>query len=200
MSKVLLAGLAAALFATPVLAQSDAAGGDVPLGGPQVPGVCLLSQQAVFANAKVGLAAAARLKALTQEAQAGVDAERTQIETDAKALQAQKGGLKADDFAARQKALAERVQALQEHASLRSREIEATREKALQRIAVEARPVVDKAYTDHRCGLLVDRNVVLGGNMAGDLTAAVVQGLDARITTITFDREVLPETPTSAAQ
>jgi hypothetical protein len=28
--------------------------------------------------------------------------------------------------------------------------------------------------------------------MAGDLTPAVVQGLDARITTITFEREALP--------
>jgi Skp family chaperone for outer membrane proteins len=201
MFKIVTAGLAAAVLVAPSLAMAEpATAGDAGLGGPAVPGVCLLSQQAVFANAKVGVAAAARLKALAQQAQAGVDAERGGIEADAKALQAQKASLKPDQFDERQKALADRVQALQAHVALRSREIEATREKALARIAEEARPVVNKAYADHHCGLLVDRNAVLGGNMAGDLTTAVVQGLDAKVTTITFERETLPENAASTGQ
>lgn len=57
MSRFLLITLAA-LAATPALAQQAApAPVSQPLGGPQIAGVCLLSQQAVLANAKVGVAA-----------------------------------------------------------------------------------------------------------------------------------------------
>ena len=82
----------------------------------------------------------------------------------------------------------------------RSQEIELTREKALARIAGEEQPVIAAVYKAHGCGLLVDRNAILGGNLTGDLTADVVKGLDAKITTITFDRETLPPSTASAGQ
>jgi Skp family chaperone for outer membrane proteins len=157
-----------------------------------VAGVCLLSQQAVLANAKVGTAATARLRELAAKVQADLAAQRQPLEADAKALQAQQASLKAADFQARREALAARVNALQEAANLRNREIEATREKALARIAAEAQPVVAQIYKARGCGLLIDRNSVLGGNMSGDLTPAVVQGLDAKLTTLSFDLETLP--------
>jgi len=51
--------------------------------------------------------------------------------------------------------------------------------------------VIAAVYTQKGCGLLLDRNTVLGGNMGNDLTAAVVAGLDARLTSITIQREDL---------
>ena len=183
---------AASLFvaaAGPGAAQTTAA---QPLGGPALPGICLLSQQAVLANAKVGLAATARLKQIADQVQAEINAARTPLETEAQTLQSQRASLKPADLQARQQALASRAQALQQTVNQRQREIEATRQKALARIANEAQPVIAAAYKAHSCGLLFDRNSVLGGNMAGDLTPAVVQGLDARISTITFERETLP--------
>ena len=201
MSRLLLAGLIAACCAAPALAQTPAAApsaapaADAPLGGPQIPGLCLLSQQAVFANAKVGIAASNRLKELTDQTQAEINADKQSIESESKALDAQKASLPAAQFQQKQRALAGRVKALQDKAALRSREIEVTREKALNQIADALRPVIAQAYGARGCGLLVDRNSVLGGNMAGDLTAAVVQGLDAKMTTITFNRETLQATP-----
>ena len=59
-------------------------------------------------------------------------------------------------------------------------------------IAEMAQPVIANVYKSRGCGLLLDRNAVLGGNMSNDLTAAVVQGLDASVTTISFERENLP--------
>ncbi len=205
MSRVLVAGLFAALCATPVLAQSTAPapsppapGPNVsPLGGPQIPGLCLLSQQAVFANAKIGLAAAARLTQLTEQTQAEINVERQSVETEAKSLEAQRSSLTPVQAQKKQQALAGRVKALQDKAALRSREIELTRQKALNRIGDELRPVLAQVYAARGCGLLIDRGSVLGGNMAGDLTAAAVQGLDARITTITFDREIVAPTPSA---
>lgn len=194
--KMLIALLAPSLVlaANPVMAQSAAQ----PLGGPAVPGVCLLSQQAVLANAKIGLAATARLKTIAEAADAEIAAARAPIEADAKALQGQAASLKPAEFAARRQALANRAQSLQQTAEERRREVELTREKALAEIASDAQPVIAQVYGAHGCGLLVDRGSILGGNMSGDLTADVVKGLDARLTTITFDRASLP--PAAIAQ
>lgn len=188
--------LAALCVLAPVAAAAQAPATPAPsLGGALVPGVCLLSQQGVIANAKVGLAATARLKQLAEQAQVEVDADRKPIEADAQALESQRATLKPADLQQRQQAVTARLQALQQKAAQRSREIEATRQKALARIATEAQPVIAQIYKTHSCGLLMDRSAILGGNMGGDLTAAVVQGLDGKIATLTFDREALPAAP-----
>ncbi len=189
----ILGGLLLGLFA-PSLAAAQ-----VAMGGNPVPGVCMLSQQAVLTNAKVGLAATARLQTLAQQAQAELTADKAPIEADAKALEAQRATLKPAELQQKQRALAARAQALQQKANLRQREVEATREKALARISAEAQPVIQAVYKSRDCGLLVDRGTVLGGNMANDLTPAVVTGLDAKITTITFDRENLSAPPAAPA-
>jgi Skp family chaperone for outer membrane proteins len=64
--------------------------------------------------------------------------------------------------------------------------------KALQRISEEAQPLIAQVYARHNCGLLLDRNVVLGGNMANDLTAEVVQALDSKLTTVPVSIEAAP--------
>lgn len=167
------------------------------LGGPVVAGVCLLSREAIYANAAVGKAASVRLNELTRAAQAEIDGQRPAIETEAKALEGQP-----DNAGTRQKreALTTRFQALQQQAAHTSREIEATRAKALERIANEAQPVIAQVYGQKRCGLLFDRGAALGGNFANDLTADVVRSLDAKIQTISFERERLPQQPAAPAQ
>ena len=189
-----IAVLASSSLAVPVTAQQAAPA--PALGGPAIPGVCLLSREAVFANAAVGKAASARIAELTRAAQAEVDQQRAPLEAEAKALAA----LGQDDAKAkaRRDALATRWQALQGQAAHGSREIEATRAKALARVADEAQPVIAKVYAAHKCGLLFDRGAALGGNFSNDLTADVVTALDAKITTISFGREKLPQ-PTEGA-
>jgi len=191
-----LAFILAAGVAAPALAQAPAV---QPLGGAVVPGVCLLSREAIFANAKVGVAASARLQQLTQEAQAEVETDRKALDVDLKAYQAEQAKLTPVQRQAKEQALAPRVQAMQTKAQHRSREIEATREKALAQIATTAQPVIAQAYKAKSCGLLVDRNSVLGGNLANDLTPDVVKGLDATMSTISFNREILPAVATAAS-
>lgn len=197
---------AAAIGASPTAASAQTVGGAPaatpapgaqPLGGPVVAGVCLLSREAIFANAAVGKAASTRLQELTRAGQVEIDAERPAIETEARALEGQP-----DNAANTQKreALAQRWQALQLKAAHLSREIEATRAKALERIANEAQPVIAQVYGQKRCGLLFDRGAALGGNFANDLTADVVRGVDAKIQTISFERERLPQQPAPAAR
>lgn len=162
------------------------------LGGPVVPGVCMLSREAIYANAAIGKAASARLTQIGQETQAELDAERKPLDADLQAFQAEAAKLTPAQRTQREQALQPRLQIIQAKTQQRSREIEATRTKALAQIAGHAQPVIAQVYTQRKCGLLVDRNSVLGGNMANDLTADVVKALDAKITTITFNRETLP--------
>jgi Skp family chaperone for outer membrane proteins len=201
MKIILLSGaalLAVSGAATAQTAQGGAAAVPAaqPLGGPVVPGVCLLSREAIFANAAVGKAASARLQELTRAAQAEIDTQRTPIETEARTLEGQP---ETAQNKPKREQLAQRWQALQAQASRNSQEIEATRVKAMNRIATEAQPVIAQVYGQKKCGLLFDRGAALGGNFANDLTADVVKALDARIQTITFERERLPQ-PTAAAK
>jgi Skp family chaperone for outer membrane proteins len=191
MRAVLSAALVLGLI-TPCAAMAQETPPAAPLGGVAIPGLCMLSTPAIAAHAKVGEAATARLQELQRQAQTEVNNERGAIESDAKAVQAQKATLKPGEYEAKERALQTRLNALQAKANGRSQQWEITRQKALARISVEAQPVIASVYKAHGCGLLVDRNSVLGGNMANDLTLAVVQGLDAKITTISFDLEPLP--------
>jgi len=167
-----------------------------PLGGPVVAGVCLLSREALVANAAVGKAATARLQELTRVVQAEIEAERAAINADVQKFQAEQATMTADQRAARQSALEVRVQAVQVKAAQREQEIEATRLKALDRISVDADPVIAQVYAQKQCGLVLDRGLVLGGNYTNDLTPDVVKGLDAKVQTITFEREVV-QAPTA---
>ena len=158
--------------------------------GAPIPGLCMLSQSAVLTNAKVALAADARLKQLQQQVQTELQAEQTAINNDARTLEAQRT---APDFQTRQAALQARANALQQKSQLRQRELQATRQKALARISSEAQPLIAQAFSTHGCSLLLDRNSVLLGNMSNDITAEVARGLDAKISTITFERERLAQ-------
>lgn len=162
------------------------------LGGAPIPGLCMLSQSVVLSTAKVALAADARLKQLQQQVQTELKTEQTAIESDAQALQAERAGLSPDDFQKRQAPLQARVQAWQQKQEQRGRELAATREKALARIRAEAESVIAQAFRGHDCSVMIERSAVLLGDMTNDLTAEVVRGLDAKITTITFNRETLP--------
>lgn len=168
------------------------------LGGPAIAGVCLLSREAVFANAKVSLAANARLQQITQEAQAEVDALRKPIDDELASFEREASRLSADQRKQRQDALNARLLPVRTLADQRSREVELTRTRIIARISDEAQPAIARVYTAKRCGLLFDRNSALGGNFTNDLTADVVKDLDARIQTISFNRETIPVSPSAA--
>jgi Skp family chaperone for outer membrane proteins len=186
----------AAAASAPVAGASGPAAGD--FGGPLVANVCLLSRERIFAQAQVGQAATARLKQLGQKAQANFDGERRKLEGEAKALQGKAATMPPADVQRRQQQLQARAQAAQAEAAQAARELEATRAKVMGQIEDAVQPIVLATYQAKGCGLLLAREAVLGGNMGNDLTATVIQGLDAKMTTITFEREHLPPTAASA--
>jgi Skp family chaperone for outer membrane proteins len=204
----LITGLATGLWAITALASTalvsgaaaqqpasqpqNAGAGAAGLGGPLVPGVCLLSREAILANSKVSLYASERIRQLTAEAQAEVDAERKPIDAQIATLRGQVAKMTPDQIRAQEKALGERLAPIQAKADLRRREIEKTRTDALATISAQTQPMIAAAYAQKGCGLLFDRGTVLGGNYGNDITAAVVAALDAKVTSIPIQRATLP--------
>lgn len=189
-----VASLAALTMADAALAQQRAAvpaptASNQPLGGPVIPGVCIFSNQQLITQSTVGRAVISRVQQLEQAVNAELTPQRTAIETEARTVQALPAGAARTQ---RERALGPRVQAYQQLAQLRTRELQATQQKALSRVATEAEPVVRQVYTQQRCGILLDRNAIFGGNQQMDVTQAAINGLNGRIQTFSFERERLP--------
>ena len=160
------------------------------LEGPVVAGVCYLSREAVFSNAAAGKDAGVQLQKLVTDAQAEIERDKSRAEAELIRLGV-RGSISADKLTPEQSKAVQEAQAVQQRASQRSREIEATRASVLERISTAAQPLIAEAYQRHGCGVLLDRGMVLAGNMSHDLTADVVKALDARVKSIpvTLQRE-----------
>ncbi len=197
---VLSGGVAMAQAARPAARPAAAPASAAPQTGPAIPNVCVFSNQAAIANSAVGKYVVSRLQQIQGQVQAEVQGEETQLQTDAKAYAAQRATLTSDVQQQREKAFNDRAQALQRKAQQRSRELDATQQKALSRIVSDYNPIVLGVVRTRNCGLLVDGQSVLVANPAMDLTADVVRQLDAKETQFAFEREHLDDAQPAAAR
>jgi outer membrane protein len=156
-----------------------------------VPGVCVLSREGLVGAATVGKYVQTRLGQLSSQTNAELTAEQTALQNDAKALDAKKATLAPADFQKQGAALQQRAQALQQKAQQRDRELQATEQKAIQRILQEASPLVADQVKAKGCGVVLDANSVLAANPAMDVTPGVVAALNGKFTQFEFDRERL---------
>jgi len=184
----------AASLATAAAAQSSAsATPPAPPTGPALPGVCVLSNEGVVYGSTVGKAVIARLNQLGAQTDAELSGEQTSIQNDAKALEAQRSSLSSDQFQQRGAAINQRAANLQRLAQQRQREMAATQEKALARIGTEADPIVRQVFAQRSCSLLFNGAALVFPAPAMDITPQVVQGLNGRIQSFSFDREHLDQ-------
>ena len=192
---LLVAALAAAAglaFAPVTSAQTAAAPASNPLGGNPVPGVCMLSREAVFAESKVGQAASERLKQLATQQQSLLENQRKPLDAEIQAFQQKSSTLTEAQRQQQGQALQQRMQTFQGQVNELDQRIQLTRGKVMQQIGQQAQPIVESSYNSHHCGLLLNRDAVLGGNTTNDLSNDVVRGLDAKITTLNFNLEPMP--------
>lgn len=163
------------------------------LGNKSVPGVCMLSRGAVLANSKVGKAADARLKQIAQQVRSQLDNQRKPLDQSVQQFQQKAKSLSDSQRQTQQQALQERMQKFQTQAKQQDARIRLTRNQATQRIAKELDPLVAVIYKKHSCGILLDRDSVLGGNPQNDLTSEAVSALDKKMSTISFNLAPLPQ-------
>jgi Skp family chaperone for outer membrane proteins len=167
--------------------------------GPAIAGVCIFSSQRAVASSLVGKAVDTRLKTIIQQVNAELNTERTGLDNEAKALDAKKGTLAQDALEQQAAALQVKANAWQRKGQLRQKEVEATEQKALSRVYQELDTPIRQVYQSQKCSILLDRESVMLANPAMDITDAVVAALDARIKTLTFDRERLDQAPVAGA-
>jgi outer membrane protein len=166
--------------------------------GPPISGYCVFSINEVIGGSKVGQAVVARLKVLGAQVNAELQPEADGIRRDEQALQAG-----ANDAASQAKraSLEQRIGVFQRKEQLRQQEMQATQQKQFAVVLKELDPIMRDLYQQRSCSVLIDGDQ--GGvrlvNPAMDLSPQAVSGLDARIQTLTFDREHLDtQTPGAA--
>ncbi|MFO1012713.1 MAG: OmpH family outer membrane protein [Caulobacteraceae bacterium] len=167
--------------------------------GPAIANVCVVSVDGILANSLVGKAAIARLQQLESQIRAEMSAEQNQLQADIRTFQQTQSTMDAATKAQREAALNQRIQAFQRKDQQRAAEMEATKNKAFDRIFNEAKPVLAQAYAARTCSILINANAIVITNPQMDLTDQVVALLNTRIQTITFDRENLSAPAPGAA-
>ncbi len=194
---VLALGAGAALAQTPPAA--PAAGAQLTQPGPAIPGVCIMDNGRVIQTSAVGRAVATRLQQLEAQVRAELQPQAASIDTEARTLETQRATLQPAQFQQRATALQTRASALQALGELRGRELQATQQQQLERVGVELRPVVNTVYGQRGCGILIERGSVVAANPALDISDLVIQALNARIQTLTFERVRAPAAPAAGA-
>jgi Skp family chaperone for outer membrane proteins len=205
-SAIALAGATAAFAQQPAAPARPAAA--APAARPPAPaitqgapitGLCVFSEQEALLTSTVGKAVVARLQQIGQQANAELQTEQTTLQNDAKTLDGQRTTLDQSTLERRAADLQVRQNALQRKADQRQRELQLTEQQAFGRVANELEPIMRDAYQRKGCALLVNRQaLVLPANPAMDITSQVVTALNAKITTLQFDRARLDATPPAA--
>ncbi len=194
------AAIAVLALASNVSAQASRAAAAAPppvTQGPAIPGVCILSVNQAISTSTVGKFVSDRMSQIVSQVKAELQPEDTAIATDGRALSAKRSTLDQATFNSQAQALEARANALRQKADLRQREVQATEQKSLNRIAQELDPIARQLYEQHRCSILVNRDAVMIANPEMDITSQAVAGLNARIQQFAFEREHLDTTTAS---
>lgn len=194
----IFAALAMASMASAQASRTAAATPPPVTQGPAIAGLCILSVNQAIATSTVGKYVSDRMGQIVSQVKAELQPEDTAIATDSRALAAKRTTLDQATFNSQAQAIEARANALRQKADLRQREVQATEQKSLNRIAQELDPIARQLYEQHHCSVLVNRDAVMIANPDMDLTTAAVAGLNARIQQFAFEREHLDTT--AAAQ
>ena len=170
-----------------------------------IPGMCVVSSGSLLEDSSVGKAIDARLKVLVGQVRAELQSEGTAIETERNAIEtAAKSATTPAAQAPLQKraqALQQRFDAYQQKTQLREAEMRQTSNKALAKVSEAARPLIRVVGNQKNCGVVLDNSAVADANPSMDITAAVVTQLNAKLPTMTFERErITPSATTPAAR
>lgn len=164
--------------------------------GAPIPGLCTYSSDRTIAGSEVGKYVGTRMKQLIDEVNAELKGEDTAVTNEAKALDAGRASLTPDAFEKRAADLQIRANALGRKKDQRTREIQLTERKALQRVLQELDPVIVGLYQQRQCSILLGDGVLAVAPQM-DLTDQAIAGLNAKLKTFAFNRERL-DAPTAA--
>jgi len=163
--------------------------------GPALANVCVYYNARAVGTSAVGKFVETRLEQIVKAVNAELQAEEVAIQNEAKAIDAASKTPTADQTALKKRALDldDRIGKFRAKADLRQREVQATEQKARQRIGQEMDSVIRQVYQQRQCSIVFARESFLIANPAMDITEAVTAGLNVKIQQFTFDRERLDQ-------
>jgi outer membrane protein len=192
------AGAASLASAPQALAQGAGAAQPTINFGPPVQGVCVFDFDRTLATSTVGKYVETRLGQIGQQVNAELTSEKNSIDAEARTLDSQRSTLDQNTLEQRAASLQVRQNALERKAQLRQREMQATEQTAVNRVANEMQPLVAQAAQAKTCSIVLARASVVAVNPAMDLTPAVITALNGKVTQFAFERTRLDQ-PAAAA-
>jgi outer membrane protein len=160
--------------------------------GAAIPGVCLFSEEGAVSRSSAGEAINKRMQQLAAQVQAELGPEQTGLDADIKAFKDKAASLPQDQQQQQGSALQQRMQDFDGKRTQRQKELEATLRKAINRVDVELEPIVRTVVSGRACGLLLKADsAIYAANPQMDITTAVIEQLNTKLPSVTFDREHL---------
>jgi Skp family chaperone for outer membrane proteins len=175
----------ACIFALTVLAGAAMAQPAAP--PPQTSGICVLDREEAIAKSRLGRAEAALLKQIVDQAKNGYGADEAPILAQARTLADEQASLSRAQLMARGRVLAMKARKLKKEGDRYLLDAAAKRDRIEARVSEIAEAEFQDVYRAQGCGLLLERRSGPSTNRAKDVTAAAIQSLDARFTTLTLD-------------
>lgn len=155
--------------------------------------VCTLDRTAIFTNSEVAKTVNNRLSQLSGKIDKELAKDRKPLDQSIQAFRKQADSLSDAERKKQQAALQKRQQAY----ALESRQLLArlnyTRDEVRQRLNAILDPLLQSAYEERGCSLLLKRSVVLNSAQKNDLTPVLIRSFDAKVTSIKFGLMPLPE-------
>jgi Skp family chaperone for outer membrane proteins len=173
------------VFALTVLAGAAMAQPAAP--PPPNSGICVLDREEAIAKSRLGRAEAALLKQIVDQAKNGYAADEAPILAQTRALADEQASLSRTQLKARVRALAMKARKLRSEGDHDLLDAAAKRDRIEARVSEIAEAAFQDVYRARGCGLLLERRSGPSTNRAKDVTAAAIQSLDARFTTLTLD-------------
>ncbi len=155
--------------------------------GLPIPGLCLFARDVALGTTKAGVAANARMRQLSQQIQAEFAPEQQAIATEESVLRTSAAQMTSADRQRRTDALQKRATSFAGLQRVRSAQLQQTRGLAIAAILKPMDAALTPIATSRHCSVVVERSATYGFNAAMDLTPAVIQQVDARLPTLTFD-------------
>jgi Skp family chaperone for outer membrane proteins len=185
--------LALAVTTGTAFAQQAAAAPATQLSGPPDAGLCFCSDQELVGGSKLGKYIMERVNMLGQQANAEITTTRDGWNNDVKAYEGQKASLPVPQQQQKELELSQRRDGLGQLLQTRQQEIQITREKALARLGDEMQPLFGLVAKERNCSIVLGEAAVIDVSPAMDITPAIIQRLDAKITEFAFVRANLQD-------
>jgi outer membrane protein len=160
---------------------------------PALPGVCAFSHDGAIVGSKLGAYIQGRLKTIGDQTDAELQSTGTSLQNDVNALEGQRASLPQTQLEQKALEIRQRNDAFQRLQQVRQREMQITVGKAMQRFDAEVGPLVEATIGERACSVVFDGDALVWVSPTMDITPAVVQKLDGKVTEFAIDRERLDQ-------